>query len=113
MYRRIGGQTRDYLNYNVTVTPSSATVPKGTSTNAEVTVSTNLGFDEQVILNSTGVPDDVTISFNPNDGTPTFGSTMQITVLDNAPTITQTITINAATTEGDKKTATFELTITE
>lgn len=113
MYQRIGSNINRQLNYSVTVSPSSDTIKKGNTKTADVTVSTNVGFDEQVTLTPTGVPTGVTISFHPSAGTPTFGSSMQITVNENAPTIVQTITINGETDTGGKKTATFELTITE
>lgn len=118
MYRRIGGQAQNYLDYDVTATPGSATLHPENSIDVDVTVSTNVDFDEQVLLDASGVPEGVIIEFNPSSGTPTFGSTMNIEVegtalSDNEDSFTQTITIKGETTEGNEKTATFELTITE
>ncbi len=117
MYRRIGGQAQNYLNYDVTATPGSATLQPENSIDVDVTVSTNVDFDEQVLLDASGVPEGVEVKFNPDSGTPTFGSTMVIEVksnaLDNKSSFTQTITIKGETTEGNEKTATFELTIIE
>lgn len=110
VYRRFGGAAESYLNYSVTVTPSSDTIQKGNTGSVQVDVDTNVDFDEEVTITATGVPDNVTVSFNPSTGTPSFGSTMNIIVGDNADSITQTITVKAAA-DGNEKSATYELTI--
>lgn len=111
VYKKFGGAAKGYLNYRVSATPSSDTIARGNSKDVLIPVTTNVGFDKKVNLKATGVPDNVKVSFNPSSGTPTFGSTMTVTVGSNAPVKSQTITIKGTTNAGDEKTATYELTI--
>ncbi|KXB08879.1 hypothetical protein AKJ55_00330 [candidate division MSBL1 archaeon SCGC-AAA382M17] len=113
VYNKFGGATESYLNYSTTATPSSGTIMKGSSESISIDVSTNVEFDENVYLEATGVPENVEVAFNPSSGTPPFGATMIVTVGENAQSETQTLTIRASTTDGDEKTATYDLEITE
>lgn len=113
VYNKFGGTTESYLNYSVTATPSSGKIVKGDSESISIDVSTNVDFDESVYLEASGVPENVEVNFNPSSGTPAFGSTMIVTVGENSQTEAQTLTIRASTTDGDEKTATYDLEITE
>lgn len=112
VYQKFGGAATEYLDYDVMVTPEAATASIGESEIVEVDVRTNVGFEEEVNLNATGIPKNVQVNFNPSDGIPSFGSTMNVNLLEGAPLGTHTITIKADS--GDmEKTATYSLTIEE
>lgn len=110
VYQKFGGAATSYLDYDVSVTPGADTSSIGESEVVEVDVRTNVGFEEEVNLTATGVPEDVQVNFSPSDGVPTFGSTMNVNLLEGAPLGTHTITVKA--NSGDmEKTATYKLTI--
>ncbi|KXB04746.1 hypothetical protein AKJ50_02045 [candidate division MSBL1 archaeon SCGC-AAA382A13] len=115
-YHRIGGSVEGTLDYSVTITPTSKTISKGESKTIDVDVTTTVGFDEDVHLTAEGHPtNDVTIDFNPQNGNPTFGSAMTISIdADAQAQGDHTITVKATTGDGEReKTATFDLTIPE
>ena len=106
------------LTFQVTLSPGSVTI--GIPENAEkdnirnviVSIERLGDYDRRVTLSKTGVPGNVRVEFSPDHGTPSFGSTMTITV-DNTVTWTgtTTITIRATGEDGVEKTASFVLTI--
>lgn len=103
------------LSYNVSVSPTNATVTRPTSgsTNVDLSVSVQRisSYDKTVELSATGTPTGVTVSFSPNSGVPSFGSSLRITVSSSAALGKTTITIKATGPDSVEQTATFELTV--
>ena len=110
VYQRFGKATTSYLNYSVSNTPNSSNLTPGESEVVSIKVRTDTNFEKEVELDSTGVPKNVDVSFSPDNGVPTFGSSMRVKVESNASPGTHTITVKA-TADGTEKTATFELEI--
>jgi len=115
IYMWAGKGSTSLLSYNVSLSPNSATMTKPTDNNVSTSVSVSVSriapYDKIVTLTATGVPDNVAVSFSPNTGTPSFGSTMTITVGVQAVQKKTTITIKATGADAVEQTATFELTV--
>jgi len=115
VYTWAGQGATGMLSYTVSVSPTSATVTKPTSGSTPVSLSVSVHrisvYDKNVTLVATGVPTGVTVSFAPNSGTPSFGSTMTVTVSSSADPGRTTITIKATGSDSVEQTATFELTV--
>ena len=82
-------------DFTITVTPTSLTVPRGTSGAATVTV-TGIGASSSVSLSASGNPSKTSISFAPNPVTAATGgasSTMTVTSQPRGPKGTYTVTI--------------------
>ena len=113
-----GGVTQQ-LSFDVTVSPSSATVIRpstdNSSTTAQVSVQPILGgYSQMVTLSFESPPTGVYITFDgsPTDnGTPPFSSTMTIQVDSSVALGTTTINIRGTGADGTVKTAAFVLTI--
>ncbi len=115
MYQRFGGQAQNVLNYDIHLDSDSASVPRGDSATIEVEVSTPIGYDKQVLLTADGYPkQDISISFSPETGDPTFYSEMSISVNNDAAIENYPITIRAKEVDGEgEEPERFDLTITE
>ncbi|MBA7501811.1 hypothetical protein ES706_00386 [subsurface metagenome] len=116
LYQQAGMGAQEALSFSVNVSPTSATIGIPTSEdtiNAQVTVQPVLGYDKQVTLSATGMPTGVSVSFSPQSSTPEFGSTMTISVDNNADLGTITITIRGTGEDDTEKSTTFELTIVD
>jgi hypothetical protein len=103
--------------WSVSVSPSSASVAQGGSTNATVTVTTNKpGNPPDVDLSATGQPAGVTFSFSPSSGRANFTSNMTVsvglTVTPGTYPITIRVTTGIGTSESVKATTNFTLTVT-
>ncbi len=110
MYKKMGSTASNALNYEITATPKAETITAGDSSTVSIDVNSLSSYEKTVELSATGNPEDVDISFSPESGEPSFGSTMTITVDDNASPGTHTVTIRGDSEDGEKST-TFELTI--
>ena len=99
------------LKFQVTLSPNAATISRENTKNISVSIERLGDYSKTVTLSHSGKPDNVTISFNPDNGVPSFGSTMTIIVGSAAVQKTTSITIKATGTDGVEKTATFELTV--
>jgi hypothetical protein len=75
------------FDFSVSISPTSQTVTIGDKTSYSVTVSLVSGTAAPVSLTASGLPGDVTFSFSPQTGIPTFTSTL-------------TVDASAATSEG-------------
>jgi kumamolisin len=93
-------------SFTVSVSPTSGYLARGQSGYAVVTVTASGGFDSAVALSATGIPTGVTGSFSPTSVTGSGTSDFTLTVANNAPTGTSTITITG-TSGSVKKTATL------
>ena len=115
IYTMVGRQAIGMLSFSVNVSPSSTTIgiPDSGDNTKNVTVSVErIGtYDQSVTLTAEGQPTGVNVSFSPASGTPTFGSTMTITVSSTASVGTTTITIKATGTDDTQQSATLELTL--
>jgi len=92
------------------VTPSSATVTAGGSTNPTVTIQRAGGFTGTVALSATGAPAGVSVSFAPAAATDAVAAMSITTAVGTAPG-TYPITIRGNATGITERTATFTLTV--
>jgi len=112
-----GRGTQQALSFSVSVSPNSTTIgipdnaEYNNTKNVDVTVSRIGTYDKTVTLNATGKPDNVDVDFSPPSGIPAFGSTMRISVDNDATAGTTTLTIKATGTDGTEQVATFTLTL--
>ena len=106
-----GGHGKQPPDFSISTDPDTAAVQQGASTTATVTVTEIRGYSFQVSLSASGQPSGVTVSFDPETGTPTFTSTMEVKV-GGASTGTYTITITALGTDGKPHLTLFTLTVT-
>jgi len=81
------------FDYAVSVDPTSGFVQQGGSVQATVTVNLTSGETHYVSCSASGLPNGVTVNFNPSSGLPTFTSTMTISASSTSPKGTYTITI--------------------
>lgn len=111
IYLRAGSSAERTLSFNVSVSPTSATVGGDGNTTANVIVQEIFGYNKQVTLTASY---DLTyvenVIFSPQNGIPSFTSTVTI-IAKGVTTPGTTITIYATGADGTKKAASFELTI--
>lgn len=100
--------TSDFI---VNVEPSSGTVVQGGSTTATVSLTSIGGYSEIVTLTASSQPIGVSMSFDPERGTPTFTSSVIITVAQNIEPRTYTITITGTGADTTVHISTYELTV--
>jgi PGF-pre-PGF domain-containing protein len=99
-------------DFSISVSPTSAEVVQGSSTTATVTVTAIEGYSYMVDLSASGQPSGVTVTFSPSNGTPSFDSTLTISVGRSAPVGIHTITITGTGEDGNIRSTTYGLTIT-
>jgi subtilase family serine protease len=80
-------------DFSISASPSSRTVKRGSSTTYTVTVTPSGGFNGQVTFGVSGLPSNVTFTFNPATVTGSGSSTLQITTRGTTPKGTSTLTI--------------------
>lgn len=115
VYNWAGKGATGLLSFTVSVSPTSATVTRSSTDNVTENVSVSVqrivAYDKTVSLTATGKPEGVDVSFSPNSGVPSFGSTMTVTVSSSALPGKTTITVKATGADAVEQTATFELTV--
>lgn len=99
-------------DFAIAVQPTTGTVVQGGSTTATVTVTSIAGYSENVTLSASGQPAGVSIGFNPESGTPTFMSSMNINVEEGVGPGSYTITITGTGADTTLHATTYELTVT-
>jgi len=99
-------------DFSISVSPTSDEVVQGSSTTATVTVTAIEGYSYTVDLTASGQPSGVTVTFSPDNGTPSSDSTLTMSVGRGAPTGTYTITITGTGEDGKIRSTTYGLTIT-
>jgi len=82
-------------DFTISVTPSSASVRRGSSTRYMVTIAANPGFSGTVSLSVKGLPSRATASFNPASINTSGSSTLTVGTSRRSPTGTFTLTITA------------------
>jgi hypothetical protein len=87
----------EVFDFSVSVSPTSASVARGGSTTATVTVSLLRGTAQAVSLSTSVSPAEMTISTSllPHSGGPTFTSTLTVGTTAGTPAGTYTVTITA------------------
>jgi uncharacterized membrane protein len=80
-------------DFSISATPSSRTVRRGSSTTYTVTVTPSGAFNGKVTLGVSGLPSNVTGTFNPSTVTGSGSSTLQITTRSNTTRGTYPLTI--------------------
>jgi len=117
VYKTVGGAVTA-MKVTVSLDRSSATIgkPSGDNINTDniqVSIDIIMGTAGTVTLDATGEPNDnVRVTFSPPSGTPTFYSTMKISIDSDAPLGSYTLTILAKDSSGATSgSAPFNLTI--
>ncbi len=100
-------------DFSISVSPNSASIIKGGSTNASATVTGILGYDKNVTLGTSGIPPNTTISFTPEKGKPPFSSTMHVITSNTTPAGSYPITITGTGDDAKVRNTIFTLKVTE
>jgi hypothetical protein len=106
-----GSYTLGVGDFTVSLNPTSGRIGQGTSGTSTVTVTRVGAYAQTVNLSASGQPWGVNISFSPSSGTPTFSSTMMLSVGTTAPLKTYAITITGTGTDGTIRTCEYSLTV--
>ena len=96
-------------NFSVAATPSSRTVPPGTGTSYNVSVTPSNGFTGNVTFSVIGLPSGATASFSPSSVTGSGSSTLSVSTSSSTPTGSYTLTITA--TNGSNLTHSTQVTL--
>ena len=96
-------------DFSLAVTPSSATVSRGSSANYTLTITPGPGFNGTVSFSVSGLPRRANTSFSPSSITTSGSSTLTVSTMRKTPTGTFTLTISA--TSGGLK-HTWQVTLT-
>jgi len=101
-------------NFTISTSPSSLTIQQGTQNTSTITTTVSGGFNNAVILSTSGVPSGTNVSFSPNPiSAPGSGSsTMTIMVGNNTPLGTYPITVTGSGGEIQQNTI-VTLTVTQ
>jgi hypothetical protein len=97
--------------FTVSVNPPGRPIMRGCSENATVTVTGVGGYENTVDLTAENVPENVTVEFDNDNLVPTFGSTMTVTVGENAKNGVYGIVIKGTGADGKVSSTTFYLTV--
>ena len=112
VYKTVGGAVTA-MKVDVSLARSSTTIAQDDNDSIQVDVTLILGTAETAILDATGEPSGVTVTFSPSSGMPPFYSAMTVSVSSAATSGTYTLTILAKTSGGAPSgSAPFNLTIT-
>ncbi|GAA2059906.1 hypothetical protein GCM10009839_83040 [Catenulispora yoronensis] len=104
-----GGTTTN--DFSVSVSPTSGSVPAGSSATATVSTAVTSGSAQSVSLTASGAPSGTTVTFNPSSVTAGGSSTATIATSASTPAGTYPITITGTGATGTH-TATYNLTVT-
>ena len=104
---------RALSNFTISASPASLGVAQGTQGSSTITTAISGGFNNAISLSASGMPNGVTVSFNPTSiPAPGSGSSaMTITVGSSTPTGTYPITVTG-NGGGIQQTTTVTLTVT-
>lgn len=83
----------------------------GSQASTKIRVEPVYGYDETVTLSVSRVPSKVSVSLSPKKGTPTFTSTLTLTVYGDTPFETSWITVEATGSDGKIKTVSIEFAV--
>lgn len=98
-------------DFSISVSPNSASVTKGASTSATVTLTSILGYDRNVTLSASGMPLNTTISFTPDKSKPTYTSAMLVKTDNSTPVGSYPITITGTGDDAKVRSTTFTLKV--
>ena len=105
------GNTTVTPSFTISASPTSLSVLQGNSGNSTITTAVSGGFNSPITLTASGLPNGVTVKFNPPTITGTGSSTANFTVASTTATGTYPITITG--TSGTlTQTTTVSLTVT-
>ncbi len=82
-------------DFSISLSQQEVRVVRGQSTSLNITVEPLHGFNSPVNLNVEGTPSGVTVNFNPNSGTPSFKSRIEVKVDSGVTPGTYPVTITA------------------
>ncbi|MEM2875292.1 MAG: carbohydrate binding domain-containing protein, partial [Candidatus Hadarchaeales archaeon] len=97
--------------FSLSVDPQGRPILQGCAENAAVSVTGIGGYDKKVKLSAQNVPENVMVEFDNDNLVPPFGSTMTITVGENAENGVYAITVKGTGEDGRTASSTFYLTI--
>jgi hypothetical protein len=99
-------------DFGISVLPGNASVIKGGSTSATVTLTSILGYDRNVTLGASGMPLNTTISFTPEKSKPNYTSTMLVKTGNSTPAGSYLITITGTGDDAKVHSTIFTLKVT-
>ncbi len=99
-------------DFGISVLPNSASVTKGGSTSATVTLTSILGYDKNVTLSASGMPSNTIISFTPEKSKPNYTSTILVKTNSSTPAGSYPITITGTGDDAKVHSTTFTLKVT-
>lgn len=117
-YVRMGRSVQSMLSFRVEIegqTECSLTLGVPQSGENSATLSLRVvevtQYDRSVTLTATGLPENVSCSFSPAQGNPTFSSILTVKVGQRAPKGTHAVTVRATGEDGTEQTAALYLTL--
>jgi hypothetical protein len=99
-------------DFGISILPGNASVIKGGSTSATVTLTRILGYDKNVTLSASGMPSNTTISFTPDKSKPNYTSTMLVKTGNSTPAGSYPITITGTGEDAKVHSTIFTLKVT-
>jgi hypothetical protein len=100
------------FDFEVLVSPTDRTVTPGGSVTYAITVNLLSGSTQGVTLSLSGQPGGVSESFSPSSGSPTFSSSLTLSVASSVPTGSYAMTVTGVG-GGKTHTVTIRLTVTQ
>jgi hypothetical protein len=99
-------------DFGISVLPGTASIIKGGSTSATVTLTSILSYDKNVTLSASGMPSNTIISFTPEKSKPNYSSTMLVKTDNSTPAGSYPITITGTGDDAKVHNTTFTLKVT-
>ncbi len=99
-------------DFGISVLPGNASVIKGGSTSATVTLTSILGYGKNVTLSASGMPSNTTISFTPEKSKPNYSSTILLKTDNSTPVGSYPITITGTGEDAKVHSTIFTLKVT-
>jgi len=100
-------------DFAVSLSQSSGTIQQGNSVTVTVSVAPSSSYSYSVALGASGAPSGVLIGFSPGSGTPSFSSTMTITVGSSVTPGVYTIAVKGTGGDGKIHSANYSLTVSQ
>jgi hypothetical protein len=98
-------------DFGISILPGTASVIKGGSTSATVTLTSILGYDKNLTLSASGMPLNTIISFTPEKSKPNYTSTMLVKTNNSTPAGSYPITITGTGDDTKVHSTTFTLKV--
>jgi VCBS repeat-containing protein len=103
----------DAFDYSIALVPTSGTTVAGGNMTTTVVVTLISGTTENVILSTSGCPSGAICQFSPSSGNAGYNSTLTIETSSSTPNGASSVTVNANSTSGLGRSASFSYNITK